>query len=104
MLDGELSDDELRRALLAYTKMAKYLARLNAGAERVNLDGKPVGVVSDADAATANALLCVRKDKQKSKQTPEPTVERSSATQTKTEANRRVQGEEYGRQPDRHSR
>ncbi|CAN7760644.1 MULTISPECIES: ProQ/FINO family protein [unclassified Mesorhizobium] len=75
VLDGELSDDELRRALLAYTKMAKYLARLDAGAARVNLDGKPAGVVSDADAATAKALLCSRKDKQKGKQTPEPRVE-----------------------------
>ncbi|WP_245951938.1 ProQ/FINO family protein [Mesorhizobium loti] len=75
VLDGGLSDDELRRALLAYTKMAKYLARLDAGAARVNLDGKPAGVVSDADAATAKALLCARKDKQKGKQTPEPRVE-----------------------------
>lgn len=75
VLDRELSDDELRRALLAYTRMAKYLARLDAGAARVDLDGKPAGVVSDADAATAKALLCARKDKQGTKQTPEPRVE-----------------------------
>ncbi|RVC60124.1 prop expression regulator, partial [Mesorhizobium sp. M2A.F.Ca.ET.046.02.1.1] len=37
--------------------------------------GKPAGVVSDADAATAKALLCARKDKQETKQTPEPRVE-----------------------------
>ncbi|CAN7724807.1 ProQ/FINO family protein [Mesorhizobium amorphae] len=75
VLDGELSDDELRRALLAYTKMARYLARLDAGAARIDLNGKPAGMVSDADAATAKALLCARKDKQKSKQTPEPRAE-----------------------------
>lgn len=75
VLDGELADDELRRALLAYTRMAKYLARLDAGAARVDLDGKTAGVVSDADAATAKALLRARKDKQESNQTPEPRVE-----------------------------
>ncbi|UVK48946.1 ProQ/FinO family protein (plasmid) [Mesorhizobium sp. AR07] len=75
VLDGELSDDELRRALRAYTSMAKYLARLDAGAARVDLDGEPAGEVSDADAATAKALLCARKDKQETKQTPEPRAE-----------------------------
>ncbi|WP_240547402.1 ProQ/FINO family protein [Mesorhizobium tianshanense] len=75
VLDGELSDDELRRALRAYTRMARYLARLDAGAARVDLDGKPAGEVSDADAATAKALLCARKDKQETKQMPEPSAE-----------------------------
>ncbi|UVK49641.1 ProQ/FinO family protein (plasmid) [Mesorhizobium sp. AR02] len=75
VLDGELSDDEVRRALLAYTRMAKYLARLGAGAARVDLDGKPAGEVSDADAATAKALLCARKDRQETKQPPEPRAE-----------------------------
>ncbi|PZV37158.1 prop expression regulator [Mesorhizobium kowhaii] len=73
-LDGELSDDELRRALRAYTRMARYVARLDAGAARVDLDGKPAGEVSDADAATAKALLCARKDKQE-QHTPEPRAE-----------------------------
>ncbi|WP_353642706.1 ProQ/FinO family protein [Mesorhizobium sp. WSM2239] len=73
--DGELSDDEVRRALLAYTRMAKYLARLDAGAARIDLDGKPAGEVSDADAATAKALLGARKEKQQTKQSPAPTAE-----------------------------
>nr|BAN09914.1 conserved hypothetical protein [Mesorhizobium loti NZP2037] len=51
------------------------MARLDAGAARVDLDGKPAGVVSDADAATAKALLRARKHKQEAKQTPEPRVE-----------------------------
>ncbi|TIU44224.1 MAG: prop expression regulator, partial [Mesorhizobium sp.] len=62
VLDGELSDDELRRALRAYTSMPRYLARLNAGAVRVDLDGEPAGEVSDAEAASAKALLCARKN------------------------------------------
>lgn len=104
VLDGELSDDELRRALLAYTKMAKYLARLDAGAARVNLDGK----------AGRRGLGCGRRDRQGFALLPQGQTKgqanagakgrASSATQTKTEANRRVQGEEYGRQPDRHNR
>lgn len=52
--------------------MAKYLARLDAGAARVDLDGKPAGVASDADAATAKALLWARKDKHAAKQVPQP--------------------------------
>ncbi|RUW71159.1 ProQ/FinO family protein [Mesorhizobium sp. M2A.F.Ca.ET.067.02.1.1] len=72
VLDGELSDDELRRALRAYTSMPRYLARLNAGAVRVDLDGEPAGEVSDAEAASAKALLCARKNKEETKKTPEP--------------------------------
>ncbi|TIV47470.1 MAG: prop expression regulator [Mesorhizobium sp.] len=74
VLDGELSDDELRRALRAYTSMPRYLARLNAGAVRVDLDGEPAGEVSDAEAASAKALLCARKNKEETKKTPEPRV------------------------------
>ncbi|RWA79633.1 MAG: prop expression regulator, partial [Mesorhizobium sp.] len=55
VLDGELSDDELRRVLRAYTSMPRYLARLNSGAVRVDLDGEPAGEVSDAEAASAKA-------------------------------------------------
>ncbi|RRH78998.1 prop expression regulator, partial [Mesorhizobium tamadayense] len=64
VLDIELSDDELRRALRAYTSMPRYLARLNAGTVRVDLDGEPAGEVSDAEAASAKALLCARKNKE----------------------------------------
>lgn len=82
-LDGELSEDELRRALRAYATMPRYLARLDAGAVRVDLDGEPAGVVSDADAATAKALLCVRKNKQGSKKTPEPMAEPDAPPKSK---------------------
>ncbi|GLR45599.1 hypothetical protein GCM10007880_61170 [Mesorhizobium amorphae] len=51
------------------------MARLDVGAARVDLDGKPAGEVSDADAATAKALLCARKGKHETKQTPEPSAE-----------------------------
>ncbi|RUU73074.1 prop expression regulator, partial [Mesorhizobium sp. M7A.F.Ca.MR.362.00.0.0] len=48
------------------------LARLNAGAVRVDVDGEPAGEVSDAEAASAKALLCARKNKEETKKTPEP--------------------------------
>ncbi|WP_246592220.1 ProQ/FINO family protein [Aminobacter anthyllidis] len=82
VLDGELSDDELRRALLAYTKMAKYLARLNAGAPRVNLDGKPAGVVSE----------CGRGDRQGFALRPQG--------QTKGQANAGAKGRALKRHPN----
>nr|WP_280952249.1 ProQ/FINO family protein [Mesorhizobium sp. WSM3862] len=50
-------------------------SRLDAGAARVNLDGEPADVFSDADAATAKALLRARKDKQETNQTPDPREE-----------------------------
>lgn len=73
--DDELSDEELRRALRAYTRMDQYLTALRAGVARVDLDGNPSGEVSDADAATATALLRTRRARPEARQAPEPTRE-----------------------------
>ncbi|WFU49162.1 ProQ/FinO family protein [Sinorhizobium terangae] len=70
-LDHELSDHDLKRALRAYTKLERYLKSLRAGAARVDLDGNPTGNVSEADAATAQALLRVRSAKEKTMRSPE---------------------------------
>ncbi|AWI62444.1 ProQ/FINO family protein [Sinorhizobium fredii] len=59
-LDSELPDEDLSRALRAYTRRDKYLAQLRAGATRVDLDGVAAGEVTEADAATARAWLQAR--------------------------------------------
>ena len=59
-LDSELSDEDLNRALRAYTRRDKYLAQLRAGATRVDLNGEAAGEVTEADAATAKAWLQAR--------------------------------------------
>ena len=59
-LDSELSDEELNRALRAYTRRDKYLSQLRAGATRVDLAGDAAGEVTEADAATAKAWLQAR--------------------------------------------
>ncbi|MCT7377961.1 ProQ/FinO family protein [Chelativorans salis] len=69
-LDGDLSDDELSTAMRAYTKIGNYLSKLRAGAVRVDLNGKPAGEVSEADAAAANALMHIRNLRRRAAQTP----------------------------------
>ncbi|WP_027998808.1 ProQ/FINO family protein [Sinorhizobium arboris] len=39
--ESELSDEELKRARRAYTKIDKNLAAMRVGAVRVDLDGEP---------------------------------------------------------------
>ncbi|WEX74814.1 ProQ/FinO family protein [Sinorhizobium numidicum] len=74
-LDSELSDEDLSRALRAYTRTGKYLAQLLAGAMRVDLEGKAAGEVTEADAATAQAWLLARFAKAETTQSPEPKTE-----------------------------
>ncbi len=69
--DHELSDEDLSRALRAYTRTSQYLAALQAGAARIDLEGNPSGEVSDDDAATAKALRRARRARQEATQSPD---------------------------------
>lgn len=71
-LDSELSDEDLNRALRAYTRRDKYLAQLRAGAARVDLNGGAAGEVTEAEAATAKAWLQARFGMAQSPQPEEP--------------------------------
>jgi ProP effector len=42
----DLTHDQISKALYAYVGVASYLGRLTAGADRVDLDGEPVGKVT----------------------------------------------------------
>ncbi|WP_018236930.1 ProQ/FINO family protein [Ensifer sp. BR816] len=108
-LDGELSDEELGRALRAYTRTDKYLANMRAGAARVDLNGNPAGEVSEGDATTAQAWLRVRGAKEVTAKPKNPKAEpeqppkslstQVSANKTKLAADRTVIVETKRRRP-----
>jgi len=56
-LNGTIATAEIYRALRRYCSNPSYLGRLCKGAERLDLDGKPAGAVSDDEAARARARL-----------------------------------------------
>jgi|SRR6516225_5743445 ProP effector len=58
----------LSDALRIYVGNIKYLKALVAGADRVDLNGMPVGTVSAEHAATARAQYEQQRDKHKAKQ------------------------------------
>ena len=49
--------DEINQALGVYCDCARYLKALKAGAPRIDLDGRPVGTVSDDEARFARQRL-----------------------------------------------
>jgi sRNA-binding protein len=52
-LDGVVTADELRNALRAYTANQFYLKAIKVGASRIDLDGKPSGVIDKDEAEHA---------------------------------------------------
>jgi tetratricopeptide (TPR) repeat protein len=58
----------LPKGLRVYCASFGYLRTITAGAERVDLDGNPAGVVTAEAAALALALLAARGDKEKRRQ------------------------------------
>lgn len=50
-------DKKIRRALKTYTQTPQYLAVLITGAPRYDIQGHPVGIVSDEDASHAKERL-----------------------------------------------
>jgi ProP effector len=62
---GVIEPRALWRPLRVYCSSFGYLRTVTAGAERVDLDGNPAGVVTPEAAALAQALLAARADKEK---------------------------------------
>jgi ProP effector len=56
-LDGAITPTELHRALGAYCSNPFYLDHARKGAQRLDLDGKPAGAVTDDEEALARAKL-----------------------------------------------
>ncbi|WP_108650541.1 RNA chaperone ProQ [Dongshaea marina] len=61
--ESELSKTTLRAALRQYTSSWRYLHGLKAGAERVDLDGNPCGVLTEEHVEHAQAALKESKDR-----------------------------------------
>ena len=52
-----VSEKRIHRALAGYVKLPRYLRCLKAGAERLDLDGQPVGKVTEEEAEHARLQL-----------------------------------------------
>lgn len=57
----------VRRALACYVHLPRYLKAVRAGAERVDLEGQPAGVVNDEEARHARKKLEALQAKQRSR-------------------------------------
>ena len=62
-LDGLVTEKELARAMRFYVGNPFYLQRMTAGADRIDLNGVAVGVVTEEQAAVAARILASRKSK-----------------------------------------
>jgi ProP effector len=52
-----ITPDAVSNALSVYVKNKSYLRHMQVGAPRIDLDGQPVGVVSERDALGADGIL-----------------------------------------------
>lgn len=83
--DHGLIEAELKRALRAYAKTDKYLASMQAGMVRIDLDGNPSGEVSEADAAGAQGILRTRKTRPEVRRAPDADHRHPPAAERKPE-------------------
>ncbi len=67
-LSGTIAPRDLSAALRIYVSNAEYLKALVAGAERVDLQGKPAGTATAEHAAIAKAQYKRQREKPKAKQ------------------------------------
>jgi len=61
-------DKLVRRALACYVHLPRYLKAVRAGAERVDLEGQPAGVVSEEEARHARKKLETLQAKQRARE------------------------------------
>ncbi len=61
----DLSPVQIGRGLFLYTHDHRYLKAMVAGRPRIDLSGRPSGVVSEVEAESASATLAHRRKKQK---------------------------------------
>jgi ProP effector len=60
-LNGVMTPQEVGITLRLYTSANAYLRACRAGADRIDLDGNPLGTVSESDAENAQARLQAKK-------------------------------------------
>jgi sRNA-binding protein len=74
-LGTTVSSEQLSRALVCYCSVPEYQSRLKDKAARIDLDGRPAGVVTAAEALWARAG---RGERMRDKRKSAPAVRRSS--------------------------
>src|SRR5215467_13279729 len=66
-VDGVITPAELHGALGTYCRNPVYLGHMGKGAERLDLNGEPAGVVTDDEEARAKATLAGIRAKQEAR-------------------------------------
>jgi ProP effector len=76
---GRIPADALKGALQCYTRHFDYLRACREGTARINLDGKPAGVVTEKEAAWAAACAENQRRRRQVAQPPRAQVQPPSA-------------------------
>jgi sRNA-binding protein len=90
-VDGALTPLELSKALRAYCANGAYLHSSREGAQRIDLDGNPAGIVTAEESQGAKARLTARKAVKPTRSEP-PAPKRLSLTDLKAAALARKTG------------
>ncbi|GGB90076.1 hypothetical protein GCM10011352_15120 [Marinobacterium zhoushanense] len=69
--DEKLARNRIKRALASYVRSPQYLRSLQAGADRIGLDGAASGQVSEEEAAHAQEKLQAIKDQRREREKAE---------------------------------
>jgi ProP effector len=84
VLNGEIAPEDLSTALHRYTSNDVYLDNLRTGTARIDLSGKPAGLVTTKEALFAQKILDRRKKQRAArKKPPAPSVKRDSLAELK---------------------
>lgn len=81
--DEKLARNRIKRALASYVRNPHYLRSLQAGADRVGLDGSAAGKVSDEEAAHAQEKLKQIREQRRERQKDERAKQKQQAEQVK---------------------
>ena len=83
-LNGEIAPEDLGASLRRYTSNDVYLDNLRTGTARIDLNGKPAGLVTTKEALFAQKILDRRKKQRAArKKPPAPSVKRDSLAELK---------------------
>ncbi len=81
--DEKLARNRIKRALASYVRNPHYLRSLQAGADRIGLDGSAAGKVSEEEAAHAQEKLKQIREQRKERQKDERAKQKQQAEQVK---------------------
>jgi ProP effector len=71
-MNGAIAPIELANALRFYCGNSFYLGNTRTGTSRIDLDGKPAGIVTEQESQAAKARLSARKAARVASKPPQP--------------------------------